>query len=329
MGIKATDLYIQTALELALEDIRKNEFLIRDMLEDVLCDPMLNQKYGEKEVNKMSVFLKQKIAVGIEYRLDMASMPAIAISINGGSEIAGSTGVPLSDGYDVKTVTADKLGGAAQVKQAVYGPLCAESYDKASGKLILPESLDLFDDMYVYDVINKKDYPIQLIVSGVEFYLEAGSNPDLNNFEIRSPRMKYIHTKRHSFFNEEIKITCMATDGVETIYLYMLVMYILGRYKLNLFETRNFRVSTIRYSPIYKTFGDDNSNNIYQRDIIISGQVTHSYIESTKNMVMGSHGELLIDKMPETPSALQAQAQEQIWMSPKDLKSLVKSNKTK
>ena len=40
-----------------VKDLRKNRFLINDILSDVTCDDMLKDLYGEKEVEKFNLLV--------------------------------------------------------------------------------------------------------------------------------------------------------------------------------------------------------------------------------------------------------------------------------
>src|SRR5574338_219491 len=50
MGIFQGDLIIKTAIELGMEDMRKNPWLIDHMLGDVVSNQYLRDKYGQKQI---------------------------------------------------------------------------------------------------------------------------------------------------------------------------------------------------------------------------------------------------------------------------------------
>src|SRR5579863_831791 len=97
--IKATDLIFMEVVKYLIKDIRKNRFLVKDMLKDVTEDPLLKFLYGEKEVVKYNAFLDKEIQINLEHAIDSTKLPAIGIRVGGGQELTNSTGDVLGDGY--------------------------------------------------------------------------------------------------------------------------------------------------------------------------------------------------------------------------------------
>jgi hypothetical protein len=316
MGIKSTDLYIQEAFIAALDDLRKNEYLLKDMMSDVVEDELLNEKYGQEELNKLKLFLGKEITIGQAYRLDNASIPGVGIEISGGSEVVNKTGDQLSDGYEAEYQAVEYFDGAISDNANSYFNLNALEFEPSTGKIVINKIIPLFEGMLVVDEKSHKTYPIILVTDENTCYIEAGNVLDLNNFTIRPPEKRYKNIRKNMIFQESVKLTLATTNFAELIYLYNITMYILGRYKADLFETKNFRVSTIQYGPIYHLTEDPNI--VFARDINISGQVTHSFIAYTQKNLLGSRSKLKIDKMTKTPSSYIPDAKKQGWESPED-----------
>lgn len=316
--IRATDLYMTRAVQLMLKDLRKNRFLVNDILCDVTNDDMLKDLYGQKEVDKFNLLVDKEIQVNVEHAIDMAKLPAIAIRVGGGQEDTSRTGDAMSDGYRTEKVDPRKLGGVFQTPRVIIGPVTPEQYDYETGRMVFPDGVDLskvFDEMKVYDEVNKQAYPIVTVMDESTLFIEAGSRPNLNGMTIRTKEETAIHVRKEYFSTEQVTFICASVDPVEVIYLYQIMLYLIGRHRLNYFETRNFRTTTLSFTPIYKL--TDDPNFVFARDITLNGTVEHNYIESTSRPLDGSQPDVRIADM-KSPTAIIAQVSGQGWSGEED-----------
>lgn len=318
--IKSTDLYMKAFIDFILEDIRENEFLVDDILSDVTEDPFLNEVYGQKEVEKFKRFLKKDIVVNLEQNIDLAQLPCIAIEIGGGTEDTSKTGDALSDGYRQETEDVLTLQGALfSPTQVKAGPTTPILYDQDTGTVTFASNVDLskvYEGMVIYNTISKRSYPIQLVLNANEVLIEEGTPADFNNVIITVKPQSIKHIRRFIPFYEDVTFKVSATSAVECLYLYMLVVYMIGRHKFNFFENKNYKISTIRYTPLMRIL--DNPNVVYERQISLSGKVEMSFIEATSLPVVGLNPALKIAGMTKTPAAFAGQAKAQGWESPED-----------
>lgn len=316
--IRATDLYMTRAIQLMLKDLRKNRFLVDDVLCDVTTDPMLKDLYGKKEVEKFNLLVDKEIQVNVEHAIDMAKLPAIAIRVGGGTEDTSRTGDALSDGFRSEKVDTRTLGGIYVTPRIIIGPTTPEAFDSTTGKIVFPEGISLsrvFDGMNVYDEVNKQAYPIVTVMDDYTLFIEPGKKPNLNGMTIRGKEETASHTRKEFFANENVTFICCAVDPVEVIYLYQMLMYLIGRHRLNFFETKNFRTTVVQYTPIYKL--TDDPNFVFARDITLSGTVEHSYIESTNRPIDGMSNDVRISDM-KSPTAIIQQVSGQGWSGQED-----------
>jgi hypothetical protein len=279
---------------------------------------MLKDLYGQKEVDKFNLLVDKDIQVNVEHAIDTAKLPAIAIRVGGGSEDTSRTGDALSDGYRKEKVDTRTLGGVMKTPRILVGPVTPEAYDYTTGKMVFPDGVDLspvFDGMVVYDEVNKKAYPIVTVMDESTLFIDAGSRPTLNGMTIRAKEEVAINIRKEYFTTEQVTFICAAVDPVEVIYLYQLLMYLIGRQRLYFFETRNFRTTTLQYSPIYKLA--DEPNFVFARDITLNGTVEHSYIENTSRPLDGSQPDVRIADM-KSPTAIIAQVSGQGWSGEED-----------
>jgi hypothetical protein len=86
-GLSPTDALIKTAIELAVEDLNKNPWIIEHMLSAYIENPILNKKYGYKEIARAKEFLlNNKINYYLKHRKDKLEFPCVTISLGQSSE---------------------------------------------------------------------------------------------------------------------------------------------------------------------------------------------------------------------------------------------------
>ena len=318
-GIFQSDLILATSIRAGLADMRKNLFIIDDMMKDLTTDPLLKKLYGEKEVQKMKDFLSREIFVNLEHKQpDQAKFPNVTISIGGGQEDPRQS---LSDGYDSGATLAMPLsktkGAISDNPRIILGPVSAQSYDSMTGQITFPPSADLsnvFEDMYVYDSKNNKFFQISLVLNQSELLIQPGSQLDTNALYVYPTAQVVQNTMRSLKIWENHTIHLFATSATEVIYLYNIILYLLERYKKPLFDARGFAISIVGYSEIYfaSPLGEADPNILYGRDISLRGYVEHTVIETTNLPLDGFNVELdVVSEAP--PAAIQQQTEEQGW----------------
>ena len=141
MSLFQGDTIIKTAIELAVEDIRKNPWIIQDIFSDFVDNPILNQKYGQKEIDRAKEWiLNNKINFYMKNRLDNEEFPCITISM-GNSEEDKSLAT-LGD----NTVCVDELDPSEINKpiQFIVKPFNIISYDSTTGLVTIPANTEGF-----------------------------------------------------------------------------------------------------------------------------------------------------------------------------------------
>jgi hypothetical protein len=80
-GIFQLDMTIKMAIELGMEDIRKNMWLIDHMLSDCIDNPYLKDKYGQSQIDGCKEwFLNNQIDLYMRPRIDKDRMPCVVIT---------------------------------------------------------------------------------------------------------------------------------------------------------------------------------------------------------------------------------------------------------
>lgn len=322
MGIFQADLVARSAILESLADLRKNTFLMDDALSHLLDDPYLQKVYGKKEIDNFKKFLTTRnIMVAIEHRpQDQASFPAIVVKLGPGDEDGPKDA--LGDGFQQENVDPSTLGGVFKYPQIVAGPLTPEAYDVLTGQISFADGVvlsNVFEDQMVYDEINRKSYPIKLVLGDSEIMIEENLSPppNLTGMTIRTIQNQVGHIRRSLFVWEKVELEILATTGQEVIYLFTILMYALIRYKKPLWDARNFQVSSITYSDLYHATPQADPNVIYGRTISMRGRVEQSAIESTSELLQGLSLDLRVADM-ETPDSIEEQVESQGWSGEND-----------
>ena len=316
--IAQSDLLIYTALKVGLNDLRKNKFLLDEAYANITTDPYLKDLYGQKEVENFKAFVDKKIFIFTEHRPPgKASFPCIVIKVGGGQEDAPKDA--LGDSYQQDIVDPSTLGGVFQSPQILLGPVTPIEYDQLTGQVTFDSNVNLetshvFEGQYVYDEVNQKAYQIQLVIDSSNLLLESNLSPppNLTGLTIRTSQNAVGHTLRSIWVWENHTISVFATQVHEILYLWTLVMYMLLRYKKQLWDARNFAITTMSYSEIYRASAPDDPNNLYGRDISIRGRVEHSVIETTTPLIEGIIPDIKIDGM-KSPDAVLPEARLRGW----------------
>lgn len=295
MSIYQGDIIIITAMRAALADIRRNQFLIDDIMCQFIKDPLLKKAYGQTQVDRFKEFLRREINILMETKLpDTSKLPAIIIKMGPGIEDSQKQGLGDSDTF--MDVSPDTLGGVFPTDVLVAGPLTPESYDPNDGELVFKNPLPdgVFEGQFVFDEVNRKSYVIQTVLSPYMLVIDTDLKANFTNMTIRPQSSMVQHNRKSIWFYETYTFMSMSTDPNELLYLWSLVMYTVGRYKKTLFEGRAFENMTISYSEIYPPNPGDTTNLLWARDVTIRGRVEHSFIESTNNLIEGISSDLLI-----------------------------------
>lgn len=307
-GIFQDDMIIYTAIVAALEDVKANPYYIDDIASQILTDPLLDKNYGAQEVQKFKDFMKQKFYVSVTHQIKDAKFPAISIALGPGSEDQAKAA--LGDSYEKTTIGGDKLGASASKPRIIVGPTTPTSYDPLTGAMSFDDKVNLdnvfADSMVVFDEINSKAYPIQLVMDSSNLMIEEGSQPNLTGCTIRPASNDYVQLRKSLFFYNNYEIGVHAINGTELMYLFQVMMFVLLKYKKTLFEARGLEITTLNYGAIerFGPGGDNDANVIWSRTIQLRGRVGMSWPDTTDAGIMGTNPELRINDMTSPPSVL-------------------------
>ena len=288
MALFQGDTIIKTAIELAIDDIKKNPWLIDDIFSDFINNPILKIKYGQKEINRAKEWiLNNKINFYMKYRVDNMDFPAITISMGNSNEDKDLA--TLAD----QSVCVEELDPCEIGKPIAYivKPFNVVSYDKASGIVEIPADTEGFkyvtSGMIAIDPESGNGYIISGKAGDNGFSIEPESELNVSKLAI-VPKYQMYRARRERIISQETyNIGCHAHGDPSTLlFLFAVTKYALLRYREGLFEFNNFQLGTLQCTDMIKNdaFGQD---NVYSRFIMMGGQVEEDWLKTPFRVLEG------------------------------------------
>jgi len=296
-GIFQGDIIIKTMLDLGIEDMRKNSWLIQHMLEDLAVSPYLREKYGQKQIDACKEwFANNQIDVYMRPRDDRDRTPCVTITMG-----------PSSEKPEMKTE-----GDMSSFKKLLYPnvvgkpipyvikPFMPTDYNDLTGALAVPDTVDLSlvaPGMILVNPVNGIGYIIQSIAAGQLF---IGPNQSVDASELGIvPKFQFYEARvEHTFFEETYQIDCHAHGDIQTVmWLWSIVMTGLLRYRQSLLEANGFAESVIRSGPpeLNMEWSTEGGEKIYHRSIQLSGQVQNTWLMAPHRFIENVNLKKLID----------------------------------
>jgi len=280
MAIFAGDVIIKTAIELGLEDLRKNQWLVEDIFSDFIENPILAQKYGMKEIQNAKDFLiNNKIHIFMSHRLDKEEFPAITIALGDSTEDK-SLATLADQSADIEDLDPEDIGKPIQY---IIKPFEVVSYNQATGTVTIPKD-DNFqyinEGMLLVDSSTGNAWVIRGKKAGNKVLIDPGSELDGEKFGI-APKYQMYRARRERIISQEsYNIGCHTHgDPATLLFLFGFVKYCLLRYREGLLEANNFQLSNLTATDLIRNTAFQ-AENVYSRFITLSGQTEESWIKT-------------------------------------------------
>jgi len=298
MSFVFPDLVIESILRDGLKNIEADPSILNDVFGDFSA-PYANRKYGLAEIQRIQDILtgSEKTNIAIVHSFHEAAAKSPCISIQLGSDIEGRE-VYLDDfSEDLQEDITDEDDLAALVKVPSVLP---DSYDATSGKLELPDSVDLSDvyTSFIYVDGSDVEFVIQGGISEVTgdkfIFIPVGSTPDIGSAGSIKSFLSFTKTEvRSSHHDVQILLGVHTKEPLFTKYLYTLTKYFLKSRKESLIK-RGFVASTMSGSDFNK---DQNyvGDQVFTRFLTVSGKVEDAW--RSDQVQLFDHVE--IDAIPE------------------------------
>lgn len=288
MGIFQLDLTIKTAIELGIEDMRKNPWLIDHMLGDCLENPYLRDKYGQKQIDACKEwFLNNQIEIKMSGINDKDKMPLIAITTGSSSEKS-----EMKHMADQSTETLVLM--PAQIGKPIpyiVKPFVPVGYDSQTGIVEVDDSVKgmsgVSAGMILVDPANGQGFVIQ-DYDDQGIHIEPGIVLDATQLAVVPQYQFYKARVEHTFFQESCDISCYSHgDPQVAMWLHSIALYSILRYRESLLEAQGFTESSVSSSPLLENsnYTGVSGENSYLKSIQLSGQVENTWVKSPRRVI--------------------------------------------
>ncbi len=288
MGIFQLDLTVKTAIELGIEDMRKNPWLIDHMLGDCLDNPYLKDKYGQKQIDACKEwFLNNNIEIKMRGINDKDKMPLIAI-----------TPGPAPEKIDMKSMADQSTESIVLMPQQIGKPIpyivkpfTPLGYDMNIGIVKVDCNIKgmsgIAAGMILVDPAQGQGFVIQDF-DNEGIHIEPGIDLDATQLAVVPQYQFYKARIEHTFFQESCDISCYAHgDPQAALWLHSIALYSILRYRESLLEAQGFSESSVSNSPLMENanYSGPDGENSFMRSINLSGQTEYSWIKSPRRII--------------------------------------------
>lgn len=287
MGLFQADSVIKTTVQLFLEDLRKNIWLMDYILEDFTRNPYLKDAFGQKQIDSAKEWFKNNnIDVTIGYNSDKLRPPCVSIILE-----------PQQEKTDMKHMAdltpnqvillPNEIGRPISYVVKVFTPT---GYDQSTGEVSIDSSIDLQAVTSGMILVNPTDGVGYIIeeVSANGIKIEAGIDIGASQFGIL-PQFKFYKARlEHIFMNANYTIVCTAHGDAQTVlWLHDIVLYGLLRYKESLLEALGLSETVISSGSldVNEEFGQAGGEIAWSRAISISGQIEQTFIKAPHRII--------------------------------------------
>lgn len=317
----STDILVKTAIEAGINDLRKNQWILPDILSWLAEDKMTAAEYGWKEIKAFTEFFNtNKLPVYLDFRTDSPELPCITVATIPRTELLNRT--TLGDEGMLEDIEEPKQGVKRPVY--VYPPFTLKAYDRSEGIVTMPDNLDtrfIVAGQFLVSARSGKAYQITECIDGARFRIASGISDDLTNAYIVPQVSAWNLQKELTFISEQVVIGVHAQGNpVHNQWMHDLTWYILLRCKEVYLENRGFELSTISSEPVYLNPNFKETDKVFSRNVTLSGQLEVSFIKYQAPKLQDVRGRILIIDGPKTPAAYQEQVDKQAWAMEHDKK---------
>jgi hypothetical protein len=280
MAIFPGDVIIRSAIELGLEDLRKNTWIIEDIFSEFIENPFLSKKYGMKEIQRAKeFFLNNKIHIFLHHRMDKEEFPCVTVGVGSSSEDKSLATLADQSPF-IQEFDPMDIGKPLSFVVPSFTP---ESYIASTGTLTLPteHSIDYVSEgMILVDLNNGNGFVIKGKKAPNSLLITPNTELTGGKYAI-APKYQFYRARMERIISQETyTVGCHAHGDPSTLlFLYAIVKYSLLRYREGLLEYNNFQLSTISSSEMVQNnnFGED---QVYSRYITLTGQVEETWLKT-------------------------------------------------
>jgi len=279
MGFKVTDLIIESVIRDGLESVRRDESIVDDIFGDISSKlgPLMGQKYGDKEIRKIKEYFQEnEVSVVHSFAQVPSNLPCISIQLVDNTEKTARTQTGGAYLDDHEAVVEEEITDSEELAALIIqSSISIDSYDSASGTIKISDATDLaaVHANNIFEDVDGTEFPI---VGGIieddgskQVMIAAGSELNTVGPALIKSAVNFTQFERRGNQEDEKMLMGIHTqDRLITIYLYILVKYILSARKKDIID-RGYQLSTFSGS-------DFTRNEEYKGDVVFSRYLTLS-----------------------------------------------------
>lgn len=288
MGIFQLDMTVKTAIELGLQDMLDNPWLIDHLLEDAIQNPYLKDKYGQKQIDACKEWFKNnKINIYMRPRNDKDQFPCVCITLG-----------PSPEKEAMKSMADQSTESVMLLPQKidkpipfVMKPFVPTNYSMEMGTVGVPEDAkgleNVAEGMILVDPDKGQGFVIKEITDE-GFVIDPGIELDATRLAVVPAHQYYVARLEHSFFQSTCDISCYAHgDPQNTLWLHSIVLYSILRYRESLLESQGFSESSVASSALQDNpnYSGPNGEQSFVMSISLTGQVENTWIKSPRRVI--------------------------------------------
>lgn len=313
MAVLALDLVLKSMFEAAINDLRKNPWILDDVFGGLANDALTSKEYGYKEVAAAKKwFLSANIDVVLQFRVDDPRFPTIAISKTGRNELAGQRTNIGDEGqiedFDPKDVTSRPPN--------VYAPFNPRKFNNAKGIVTFPKDLDtemMVPGQFLVSQKSGKAYQILKVLDDKSFTIKANVQEDFTGAYIVPAIYMWNLHREITYAKETYTIDCCAeSDVAKAQWLHDLAWYILCRYKEAFIEGRGFELSTMSSGALEQDRRFE-PQVVFCTKIQMSGDNQISWVKFVAPKIQAVRAQFKIADGPATPPGYLEEVEKQGW----------------
>lgn len=319
MGIVPADLLVKSAIEAALAHLRANQWLLDDVWGELATDALSSTEYGWKDVDAAKKWFNgNNIRVVFPFRVDKPTFPCITVvNMSTGEEPEKAS---LGDEGEEEGNFDPKAN--AILPQLVYRPFTPKAYDRSTGIVTLPNSLEtnyMVPGQFYVSASSQKAYQILEVLGADQFRIKENTSDNFTGGYIVPPSNLWNVKRERTRIGESFTLGLHAqSDPSQCIWLRMLVSYILLRYKEAYFESRGFELSTFTVSEVDLNPQYQQVDRVFSCYVTLRAEVETQWIKYVAPKLYSTQVNIRIIDGPKTPEGYLKQVQKQGWMMPPD-----------
>jgi hypothetical protein len=288
LGIFQGDVIIKAMIDLSIDEMRKNPWLLDNAFDSLKVIPYISDKYGQANINAAKEwFANNKIDVYLRPRDDQDQMPFVSVFPAGSTEkVEMKTMGDMSP--EKILLLPNEIGKPIPY---IVKPFTPTGYNPSTGVVTLdpntPGLNAVNPGMVLVNPENGNGYIIENTLSG-GIIIEPGIEISATQLAVVPKHQFYEARIKHTFNQENYSIGCYAHgDPQNLIWLHTIVYYAIMRYRQTLLEGNGFAESVVSSGEVTEdpNYPGAKGEKAYVRFINITGQVEQSWIDAPKRFI--------------------------------------------